>query len=407
MIIGTHIHGPFNLSDADRRRHIYILGSTGTGKSALLLNMLADDFSRGRGVAFFDPHGETAREVLRLVPPARVKDVVYINPADLERPVAYNPLYGIAPDRRATAADNIIEALQHHWADSWGPRMEHILRNCLLTLLDTPGSTLLCVPRLLNDDLYRKRTVKNAQSPVVRAYWRDEFSAYGRQLAEYTGPILNKFGRIMSSPYLRNILSQPRSTIDLRQLMDERRILIANLSKGSIGGDAGLLGGLLITGIAQAALARTGSEPVFGLIADEFQTFADQSFETILSEARKFGLVLTLANQYVGQLPNRIRQAVFGNAATVLAFRIGAEDSDLIAKHLGWNPDDLINLKNHTLRGRFLVDGSPSNAELIDTLPPPTEQDNRSKQIIDHSRTRFGRPRAQVEERIERFLSRE
>lgn len=326
LFLGTTATGqPCTLSAADRRRHIHIIGQTGTGKSALMANLIAQDLANGAGLCLIDPHGDLAQTALSLIPPARAHQLVYINPADLERPVAYNVLDNVPVDRHAVVADGVVAAFRHVWPDSWGPRLEHILLNSLRALLDTPGSTLLGVPLLLTEDSYRSRIVRRIRDPVVRAFWTHEYASWDHRFqAEANSPILNKLGRVLSAPAIRNIIAQPKSTFDLRRTMDEGRILIVNLSKGGIGeGNAHLLGALLVTGIAQAALSReaipTEERKVFHLFVDEFQNFATESFALILSEARKYGLSLCTAHQFLAQIPETLRQAVLGNTGSLIA----------------------------------------------------------------------------------------
>ena len=307
----TSTNAPFGIAQDDRRRHLHIIGQTGTGKSTAILNLISQDLAMGRGVALLDPHGDLAERALTLIPRKRAHQLVYLNPADLERPIGFNVLDRVHEDHRPVVADGVVSAFRHVWPDSWGPRLEHFLLNSVRALLDAPGQTLLGIPRLLTDDAFRSRIVRLVRDPVVRSFWLNEYASYDRRfLAEANSPILNKIGRVLSAPAVRNIIAQPKSTIDLRQMMDEGRILIVNLSKGALGeGTAHLLGALITTGLAHAALSRADmpehERRVFHLYADEFQSFATESFALILSEARKYGLTLTLGHQYLGQLSDR------------------------------------------------------------------------------------------------------
>ena len=402
----------FGISQNDRRRHLHIVGQTGTGKSTTLLHLISQDLAMGRGIALLDPHSDLAERALTLIPPRRAHQLVYLNPADLARPIGYNVLDQVPEDHRPVVAEGVISAFKHVWPDSWGPRLEHFLLNSIRALLDAPGSTLLCVPRLLTDDGYRTRVVRTVRDPVVRAFWQTEYASYDRKfLAEANSPILNKIGRVLSSPALRNIIAQPKSTIDLRKMMDEGRILIVNLSKGALGeGTAHLLGALITTGLAQAALSRADTPEderrVFHLYADEFQSFATDSFALILSEARKYALTLTLGHQYLGQLSDPLRQAVLGNTGSFIAFRVGAEDAPLVANHLGLNSVSAVqDLANFQAYGRFLIGNSPSAPTRLDLYPPPEPVNRRVDRLIANSRVRFGRDRHQVEDRIARFLA--
>jgi len=366
----------------------------------------------GRGVALLDPHGDLAERALAFIPPRRAHQLVYLNPADLERPIGFNVLDRVQIDHRPVVADNVVSAFRHVWPDSWGPRLEHFLLNAVRALLDTPGTTLLGIPRLLTDETYRRHITRRVRDPVVRSFWLTEYASYDRKfLAEANSPILNKLGRVLSSPAIRNIVAQPKSTIDLRKMIDEGRILIVNLSKGALGeGTAHLLGALLTTGLAHAALSRSDTPEherrVFHVYADEFQSFATESFALILSEARKYALALTLSHQYLGQLPEGLRQAVLGNTGSFIAFRVGAEDAPLVADHLGIETSAAVqDLSNFQAYGRFLIGNTPSSPTHLDLYAPPEPTNSRSETLIANSRIRFGRDRQAIERRIARFLA--
>ena len=408
----TSSNAPFGIVQDDRRRHLHIIGQTGTGKSTAILNLLSQDLAMGRGIALLDPHGDLAEQALTLIPPKRAHQLVYLKPTDLGRPIGFNVLDRVQEDHRPVVADGIISAFHHVWPESWGARLEHFLLNATRALLDAPGATLLGIPRLFTNDAYRGRITRLVRDPVVRSFWLNEYPSYDKRfLAEAHSPILNKIGRVLSAPAVRNIIAQPKSTIDLRRMMDEGRILIVNLSKGALGeGNAHLLGALLTTGLAQAALSRADTPEhgrrVFHFYADEFQSFATESFALILSEARKYALTLTLGHQYLGQLSDRLRQAVLGNTASFIAFRVGAEDAQLVADHLGvGNPAAVQDLSNFTAYGRFLVDNTPSSPIHLSLYEPPEPINKRPDKLIANSRIRFGRDRRAVEERIARFLS--
>jgi type IV secretory pathway TraG/TraD family ATPase VirD4 len=408
----TVFDADFGISQNDRRRHLHIIGQTGTGKSTALLHLISQDLAMGRGIALLDPHGDLAERALTLIPRRRAHQLVYLNPTDLSRPIGYNVLGDVHEDHRPVVAEGVISAFKHVWPDSWGPRLEHFLLNSIRALLDAPGSTLLCVPRLLTDDSYRAHVVRTVRDPVVRSFWLNEYAGYDRKfLAEANSPILNKIGRVLSSPAIRNIIAQSKSTIDLRKMMDEGRILIVNLSQGALGeGTAHLLGALITTGLAQAALSRADipehKRRVFHLYADEFQSFATESFALILSEARKYALTLTLGHQYLGQLSDALRQAVLGNTGSFIVFRVGAEDAPLVAHHLGLNSISAVqDLANFQAYGRFLVGNSPSAPTRLDLYPPPEPMNLHVDRLIANSRIRFGRDRHRVEERITRFLA--
>jgi hypothetical protein len=402
------------LDPEERRRHLYILGQTGTGKSTLLLNLIAQDLAAGEGLALLDPHGDLAEAALLHVPRDRTNDLVYINPADAERPIGFNPLSAVPDDLKPIVADQIVGAFKHVWPDSWGPRLDYILINAVRTLLDVPGATLLMLPRLLIDDPFRAQLVhRYLRDPVVRAFWVGEYAGFSPSFrAEAISPVQNKIGRVLIEPRLRNMLAQPRSTITLRRLMDEGAIVICNLAKGRIGeSPAHLLGALLTTTFAQAALSRadiplTARRP-FHLYADEFQSFATESFALILSEARKYGLTLTVGHQFLDQIPEGLRAAVFGNVGSMLACRTGASDAPIIAEQLGLGgADALLDLPNFAAWARLLHAGVPTSALRLDLFatPPPRRPD--AHRLIATSRARFGRPRPEVERRIARFLAR-
>jgi hypothetical protein len=337
------------LDPEERRRHLYIVGQTGTGKSTLLLNLIAQDLAAGEGLALLDPHGDLAEAALLHIPRDRTNDLVYINAADAERPIGFNPLSAVADDLKPIVASDVVGAFKHVWPDSWGPRLDYILINAVRTLLDVPGATLLMLPRLLIDEPFREQIVyRHLRDPVVRSFWVSEYAAYGTGFrAEAISPVQNKIGRVLIEPRLRNMLAQPRSTITLRRLMDEGAIVICNVSKGRIGeSPAHLLGALLTTTFAQAALSRADTPPAarrtFHFYADEFQSFATESFALILSEARKYGLTLTIGHQFLDQIPESLRSAVFGNVGSMLACRTGASDAPFLAEQLGLGGADAL-----------------------------------------------------------------
>jgi Type IV secretion-system coupling protein DNA-binding domain len=412
--LGAHVVSgePVMLDTDERRRHLYIVGQTGTGKSTLLLNLIEQDLTAGEGVVLLDPHGDLAEAVLLRIPRTRTNDLVYINPADLDRPIGFNPLSQVRDDLKPIVADGIVSAFRHVWADSWGHRLDYILTNAVRALLDMPGATLLMLPRLLIDDAFRARIVEHyVADPVVRSFWVNEYAGYSTSFrTEAIAPIQNKIGKILMVPSLRNILAQPRSTITMRRLMDERAIVVCNLAKGSLGeSTAHLLGALLTTSLAQAALSRADipatERTVFHFYADEFQSFATDSFALILSEARKYGLTLTLAHQYLNQLPEQLRSAVFGNAGSIVACRAGAEDTTILAAQIGLgNSDALLDLPNFSAWARLLHHGTPTSPLRFDLYDAPRRRRPDARRLIDVSRQRFGRPRQEVEARIRQFL---
>ncbi|WP_219319935.1 type IV secretory system conjugative DNA transfer family protein [Methylovirgula sp. HY1] len=413
LSIGARTSGELVMLDPkERRRHLYIVGQTGTGKSTLLLNLIRQDLIAGEGLALLDPHGDLAEAALAHVPRARTNDLVYINPADAERPIGFNPLSGVPDTLKPVVADGIVSAFRHVWPESWGQRLDYILTNAVRAILDVPGATLLMIPRLLVDETFRMPLIAHhVTDPVVRAFWNDEYARYSESFrTEAISPIQNKVGKVLMEPRLRNMLAQPKSTITLRRLMDEGAIVICNLSKGGLGeSTAHLLGALLTTAIAQAALSRADTPAAerrtFHLYADEFQSFATESFALILSEARKYALTLTIGHQYLDQIPDRLRSAVFGNAGSIIACRAGAEDATILSRQIGLGgPDALLDLPNFTAWARLIRRGVPTSPIRLDLFDAPPVRRQDAHRLIDTSRMRFGRPRAEVERRITKFL---
>ncbi len=401
------------LGASERRRHLYIVGQTGTGKSTLLLNLLRQDFESGAGVALLDPHGDLAQSALAHIPRRRTNDLVYLDPADRSRPIGFNPLSRVPAEFAPLVADGVVAAFRHVWPDSWGPRLDYILTNAVRALLDAPGSTLLMIPRLLIDDGFRMGIIRgHVRDPVVRAFWLNEYDGYSDSFRrEAIAPIQNKIGKALMTPALRNMLAQPRSTITLRRLMDEGAIVICNLSKGALGeSTAHLLGALLVTSFAQAALSRVDTQEkdrrVFHLYADEFQSFATESFSLILSEARKYALTLTLAHQYLDQLPDPLRASTFGNAGSMIAFRTGATDAPELVKQIGLGGDPaLLDLPNFSAWTRLLHDGAPASPQRLHLFNAPRPVRASAHRLIETSRMRFGRDRCEIEEKVRRFLA--
>jgi len=400
----------FGIKTDDRRRHMYLIGKTGMGKSTVLENMIVDDIRAGRGVAVVDPHGDLAEKIMLFIPPERVKDVIYFNPADMEYPIAFNVVEQVDHNLQHLVASGLIGVFQKLWADSWGPRLEYILRNAILAILDFPGSTLLGVVRMLSDKAYRKQVVANIKDPVVKAFWEKEFAGYADKFAsEAVSPIQNKVGQFLSSALMRNIVGQVKSAIDLREIMDGSKILIMNLSKGRIGEDnSALLGAMMITKIQLAAMSRVDipekERKDFYLYIDEFQNFSTDSFANILSEARKYRLDLILAHQYIEQLTEKVKPAVFGNVGTMISFRVGAADAEELAKEFmpTFNEEDLVNLPKYEMYLKLMIDGVASSPFSAKGLPPLTEEEktNQEEKAIRASREKYATPKAVVEERI-------
>ncbi|MFH0830439.1 MAG: type IV secretion system DNA-binding domain-containing protein, partial [Parcubacteria group bacterium] len=326
----------FGIKRDDRRKHVYLIGKTGMGKTTMLQNMIIGDIYAGNGVAIVDPHGDVSEDILDFIPDNRVNDVVYFNPADLDYPIAFNVFERVSDEHKDLVASGLVGVFKKLYAESWGPRLEYILRNTLLALLDYPQATLLGVLRILVDKKYRNDVLEKIEDPVVKSFWLDEFANYNEKFrTEAIAPIQNKVGQFLSSTVIRNIVGQVKSTFDLRDVMDHKKILILSMSKGKIGEDnAALLGSMMITKIQLSAMSRAiiseAERQDFYLYVDEFQNFATESFANILSEARKYRLNLTMAHQYIEQMSDEVRAAVFGNVGTLVVFRIGAEDAEFL-----------------------------------------------------------------------------
>ena len=403
---------PFGIKERDRSRHMYVIGKTGMGKSTLLENMAIQDIRAGHGICFIDPHGKTADLLLDYVPEHRVRDVLYFAPFDMEHPISFNIMEDVGPDKRHLVMNGLMSTFEKIWVDAWSARMAYILQNTLLALLEYPGSTLLGVNRMLVDKDYRKLVIANTTDPSVRSFWTDEFAKYtDRYAQEATPAIQNKVGQFTSNPLIRNLVGQPKSTFDLRKMMDERKIVIVNLSKGKVGeGNANLLGSMIITKIYLAAMSRadvTERElqklPSFYLYVDEFQSFANKSFADILSEARKYKLDIILAHQYIEQMEEEVRAAVFGNVGTMAVFRVGAYDAEFLEKEFAPSitAEDLVNLGIYQIYLKLMIDGVTSSPFSAVTIPP-IERGPQSfrEQVIESSRRAYARPRAVVEEEI-------
>jgi len=399
----------FGIKTDDRRRHVYTVGKTGMGKTAMLENMAIQDIQNGNGMGFVDPHGDAAERLLYFVPPSRINDVVYINPADLDFPIAFNIMEQVDVEHRNLVAGGLMGVFKKIWPDVWSARMEYILNNCILALLEYPGATLLGVNRMLSDVEYRKKVVDKITDPVVKAFWVQEYARYTQRYeVEATAAIQNKVGQFISSPLIRNIIGQVTSTIDMRKIMDEKKILIMNLSKGRVGEDSSrLLGALLITKLQLAAMSRVDiSEEKrndFYLYIDEFQNFATQSFIGILSEARKYRLALILGHQYITQMEEEVRDAVFGNVGTLISFRVGAEDAEWLEKE--FTPEflatDIVNLGKYNIYLKLMIDGLAGRPFSAQTMPPfPVPKEFFVDKIIQASRERYTIARQIVEEKI-------
>ena len=399
----------FGLKRADRGRHVYVVGQTGTGKSYLLLLLTLSDIYHGGGFAVIDPHGDFASDVLRYIPQNRVEDVVYFNPADTDYPIAFNPLEVSDPSMKSHISSEVVGSLKRMFGYSWGPRLEYILRYTILALLDYPNATLLGITRMLTEKQFREDVISQIQDPVVKNFWVNEFSSWNEKFAsEAVAPILNKVGAFTANPLVRNIIGQPQSAFNVRHMMDEGKILIVNLSRGQVGEDnAATLGSLMVTKIQLAAMSRADIPSIearrpFNLYVDEFQNFATDSFAVILSEARKYGLNLTIANQYISQMSEEVRDAVFGNVGSKISFRVSADDAPYLAKYFAptFEDEDLIKLNNQHFIISMSIDGESAGSFTARSLRVPQVETDFIPGIIENSRRNYASSREQVDSRI-------
>ncbi|MGH7196293.1 MAG: type IV secretory system conjugative DNA transfer family protein [Candidatus Saccharimonadales bacterium] len=407
------INQQFGLYRSDRGRHVYIIGQTGTGKSGLLELFALSDVFHNHGFAIIDPHGDFAINNLRFIPQSRAKDVIYFNPADTAYPIGFNPMEVINPAMKNNISSEIIGVLKRMFGESWGPRLEYILRYTILALLDYPNTTLLDITRMLTDKKFRNEVLTYVDDAVVRQFWTVEFASWNDKFAaEAIAPVLNKVGAFTANPIIRNIIGQPKSTFNIRKIMDEGKILIVNLSKGLVGEDnAAVLGSFLVTKIQLAAMSRSDIPHIedrkpFYLYVDEFQNFATDSFATILSEARKYGLNLTVANQYISQMNDTVRDAVFGNVGTVISFRVSPDDAPLLSKQFEpqFEAADLMQMHNRHFVISMVIRGEKAPAFSATTLTLPAAQNDYSPQIIENTRRHYSRPRAEVEAEIQKVI---
>lgn len=399
---------PFSLSTPDRRHHLYAIGKSGTGKTTLLRNMIVQDIAAGRGVGVIDPHGDLAGELLDCIPRSRIEDVAYFDPSDAEYAVGLNLFARVPPDRRHLVASGVVGSFKAIFPDFFGPRMEYVFYAAVAALLDCENVSFLSLPRMLTDARYRAWVVRQVKDPVVRAFWECEFESHDKHTkSEMVSPILNKVGPLLMTPQIRNVLGQVRGRIDARFMMDRGRIFITNLSKGKLGADkAGLLGSLLVTQFQLAAMARADTPEAerrdFFLYVDEFHSFVSDSFASILSEARKYRLCLTLSHQYMGQLKREVAQAVMGNVGTFLAFRVGHADAEELQKLYGnsYAASAFTSLNNGEVYAKMLSDGRDIEPFLGRTLPPLGVWHGRRETIIRRSREKYSRPQSVVEDKI-------
>jgi energy-coupling factor transporter ATP-binding protein EcfA2 len=406
----------FGIKAKDRTKHVYVIGKTGMGKSTLLENMAVQDIKNGEGMAFIDPHGKTAELLLEYVPEHRQKDVVYFAPFDMENPISFNVLENVDADKRHLVVSGLMSTFKKIWQDAWSARMEYILTNTLLALLEYPGATLLGVNRMLSDKEFRKLVISHVTDSSVKSFWVQEFANYTERMAAEAVPaIQNKIGQFTANALIRNMIGQPKSSFDIRQMMDSSKVFIINLSKGRIGeSNANLLGGMLITKIYLAALSRADvpdrvlkTLPNFYLFVDEFQSFANESFADILSEARKYKLNLTMAHQYIEQMEEEVRAAVFGNVGTMIVFRVGAFDAEVLEKEFApqFTAEDIVGLGIFQIYLKLMIDGISSAPFSATTLPPIAKPESSSmERVIEESRRQFSKRRVDVEKAIDDWM---
>src|SRR3989338_2453182 len=404
----------FGIKRKDRRQHVYILGKSGTGKSVLMFNMIIQNIQNGDGVCLVDPHGENVEGVLSAIPPHRMKDVVYFNPADAEYHIGFNVLELIDPQYKHLVASGLMGIFTKIWANAWSARMEYILNNAILALLDTPGTTLLGIPRMLVDKDYRQKIISNLKDPVIKAFWVHEYEAWQDKFRnEAIAPIQNKVGQFLSTPIIRNVVGQQISTMNLFDIMNDGKIFLVNVSKGRIGEDnSGLLGGMIITKIQLSAMERVripeDERKDFYLYVDEFQNFVTDAFAGILSEARKYRLNLTIAHQYTAQLVSdkspAVRDAVFGNVGTMIVFRVGSDDAESLESEFEpeFTPQDIVNLPNYKIYLKLMIDGVTSRPFSAKTLSPLVKSGDKKieEEVIKSSRALYCRPKEVVEREI-------
>jgi len=407
----------FGIRREDRRRHMYFVGKTGTGKSTLFKNMIIQDMRAGEGVGVMDPHGEMIDELLDFVPEERIEDVVLFDPSDFKHPVSLNMLECPDPRQKNLMASGLVEVFKKHFGYSWGPRLEYLLNNAILTLLEVPNTTLLGITRLLTDDNYQKYIVHQVKDPLIRDFWQREYKDMKgnvRLATEAVAPIQNKVGRFLASSTIRNILGQAKSTIKLDEVMNRRKILFVNLSKGRIGEDnANLLGSLIISRLQFMAMQRIEipeeERADFYLYVDEFQNFASEAFASILSEARKYHLCLNLTHQYTAQLPEEMLDAVFGNMGTIASFTLGAPDAKALAPEFApiFEENDLISLERYHMYVKLMIDGMTSAPFSAISLAPPVDKTDSHARVVAASRRKYGRDGEQVGERIRAWIERQ
>jgi hypothetical protein len=410
-----NIHIPFGVKHEDRRRHMYILGKTGTGKSTLLKTMIVADILEGKGCAVIDPHGDLVSDILNHIPEYRLKDVVYLNPSDLEFPIAFNMLDLKEDETMDLLADGIVAVFKKYFGNSWGPRLQYLLTNTILTLLHCQNVSLLAVMRILVDPNYRKFLLKQVKDPFLTKFWREEYENMSKNqklLTEAISPIQNKVGRFLSSPMVRNMIGQVKSSIDLSDIMNSGKIFLVNLSQGKIGEEnSSLLGGMIVTRLYTNAMQRAGipesERKDFYLYVDEFQNFATETFVKILSEARKYGLNLIVTHQYIDQISEEIQNAIFGNVGTLTNFVVGPGDANRLAQEFTpyLEAEDLVNLERFRLAMKLTIDGSQSKPFTAISLKPDYKTFGINQKIIDYNREQYAKPRLEIEQKLNKWAS--
>ncbi len=407
---------PFGILPNDRRRHVYVIGKTGMGKSTLLENMIFDDIQKGRGVGLVDPHGDLAETILACIPKSRTNDVIVFDPSDYKHPIAFNMLEQVKPELRPIVASGLVSIFKKIFGDSWGPRLEHIMRNTVMTLLEMPDTTIMSIPLMLTMKSYRLKIVAKIKDPNLARFWTSEYEVLEpRQMTEAAAPILNKVGQFLSSPLMRNILGQPKNPFSLRWAMDNGKIIIVKLPKGTIGEDSSaLLGAMMVTKFQIDAMSRAdipeSERRDFYLYVDEFQNFATDSFATILSEARKYKLNLVMANQYIEQMTETVQGAVFGNVGTLVSFQVGFHDATKLSEVMDEEvvlPNDLMNLRKYDIYTKLLIDGMPSPVFSATTLAPIRARleipEQKADVVLKVSREKYSKPVDLVERKILEF----
>ncbi|MCC6954847.1 MAG: type IV secretory system conjugative DNA transfer family protein [Deltaproteobacteria bacterium] len=402
---------PFGIKTADRRRHLYVVGKSGSGKSKMLELLIRNDLIHGRGVGVLDPHGDLVDNVLAYVPKDRVKDVIIFDPSDLNFPPAFNPLEKVPEALKMRVTIGFIEIFKKLFGTNWSPRLEHVLRYTTLALLDSPNTTVLSILKMLTDKNYRQSIVRNIQDNVVKNFWVNEFASWSEKFDnEAITPLLNKVGQFVATNMIRNIVGQPVNLFNFRDLMDSRKILLMKVSKGILGEEnAGLLGAIVVTKVYQAAMSRAdipeNKRVPFYFYVDEFHNFATDTFGEILSEARKYNLNLTIANQFLGQLDGHIRKTVFGNVGSVVSFRLGGEDAEIMASEFNprFTARDVINLGVREFCVKMSIEGEIKEAFSGKTLTVDTPEENSVADCIEYSRQHYAKPLHEVQDILARW----